>query len=266
MSERFKASVNVNDSKNTRLPVNEEFENYRFGRDALAHVSRYLLLCEELIEYAKKLGRPLRVIDIGCGDVYIARVLISSFAVRKSDVISRYVGVDIDDVSIKRTAESLPGKSIPIELVCTDITTGGLSQFADKEFDVLINTEVIEHIQPRFVPEVLREFKRISRFAYISTPNFTGGTGQLPEDHIKEWDCEELTAEMKAAGIDVKRRVGIFSNLNKVEKLAKTNPGIREKYDFLRDKMDGHFLSIAMARFIGIHAQNVMYVCDMGES
>jgi len=63
MSERFQASRNDNGSKNTRLPIAVEFGNYRFGRDALAHVSRYLLIVQRLIEIAKERG-PLTVLDV----------------------------------------------------------------------------------------------------------------------------------------------------------------------------------------------------------
>jgi 2-polyprenyl-3-methyl-5-hydroxy-6-metoxy-1,4-benzoquinol methylase len=261
MSQRFKAAKNTNDSKNTRLDIAGEFSKYRFGRDQLAHVSRYLFIVEQMIDYAKRLGRPLRVLDIGCGDVYIARVLVSSFVVKKRDVVALYTGFDIDDKILSRASGNLP-QSLDIELVCGDVTDGDLAQFDTDAYDLVICTEVIEHIKPEFVAAFLGEIKRIGVRAIISTPNFAGGTGKIPTDHIKEWDCGDLAREMRAAGLEIRDSIGVFCNLNKLEKIAQRNRQIGVIYGILKPKMDADFLSICMARFIGSAAQNILYLCD----
>lgn len=261
MSQRFKASQNVHGSKNTRLDIAGEFSKYRFGRDQLAHVSRYLFIAEWIIKEAKRLGYPLRVLDVGCGDIYVARVLVASFRAKKSDVVSRYMGFDIDDKSLAKTRKSLPA-SMNIELACGDITDNGLSHFEDKSFDVVICTEVIEHIQPELVEGLLREIKRLANRAIISTPNFAGGTGSIPQDHVKEWNYVELVALMQRCGLEVKRHIGVFCNLNRVKALCKSNDRLRHLYEFLEPRMDSDFLSICLARFVGTEAQNIMYLCN----
>jgi len=261
MSERWKATRNPNASKNTRLPIASQFGDYRFGRDALAHVSRYLWICEYIIALARGLGRPVEILDIGCGDIYIARVLIASFRVRKADVVARYVGLDIDDKSLRRTGKSRPA-SLPITLIQGDITDGALAQFKDQEFDLIICTEVIEHLQPRFVEGLLREINRLAKRALISTPNFSGGSGRLPEDHIKEWGVGELTALIRKCNLRVRGRIGVFCNLNRVAKLGKTDKKLAAIYSYLKPRMDAHFLSICMARFLGVEAQNILYICE----
>ncbi len=260
MSERYKAKRNVNDSKNTRLPIAEEFGNYRFGRDALAHVTRYLWTVEQIISLAKIARRPVKVIDIGCGDIYTARVFQASFRVTKRDVIAEYVGLDIDDRSLARSESSKP-KSFPIELIVGDVTEGALQQFDFKRFDLAICFEVIEHIKPQFVPPLLEEIKRISNMAFISTPNFTGGSGRLPEDHILEWDVDDLTGLMQLAGYQVGAQIGTFCNLTKVRAICKHDAYVREIFELLEPRMDKHFLSLVMARVIGKRAQNVLHVC-----
>ena len=260
MSERFVASVNVNKSKNTRLPIAEEFSNFRFGRDALAHVSRYLWVIDNLIDLSKELGRPVKILDVGCGDCYIPRTFAASYAVKKTDVIELYVGLDIDDKRVERTRATFP-QSVPHRIDLGDFTVDALQKYEDKSFDVLVNLEVLEHIQPELVAPALRQFRRISHRGWISTPNGTGGTGKIPEDNIKEWDCQELTNLMAECGFHVQRRVGIFSNLMHVKKIAKTDPKIQELFEFLEPRMDSHFLSLTMARIIGGNAQNILYVC-----
>lgn len=262
MSERLKIAVNKNSSKNTRLPIAEEFGNYRFGRDALAHLFRYLFIGEWIIKNARAAKKPLQVLDIGCGDIYVVRVLVSSFRVKKTDVIARYVGFDIDDKSLRRTEKTKP-HSLQVELVCGDVTDGGLAQFRDDEFDLVICTEVIEHVKPEFVEGFLNEIKRIGRYAIISTPNFAGGTGKLPEDHIKEWTYRELSALLRACGIDVLQEIGTFCNLNRVKRLAVHDSSIESTFRFLERRMDSDLLSLCMARVIGNEAQNVMYVCKL---
>jgi len=261
VSERFSAAVNVNKSKNTRLPIADEFSNFRFGRDALAHVSRYLWVIDNLIALSKEFKRPLKVIDVGCGDCYIPRTFAASYAIKKTDIIEQYVGVDIDDKRIERTRATFP-QSVPHRIDLGDFTVDALQKYGDKEFDVLVNLEVLEHIQPELVRPALVQFKRIAHRGWISTPNGTGGTGQIPEDHIKEWDCQELSNLMKDVGFWVQRRIGIFSNLMHVRQIAKTEPRIQELLDFLEPRMDKHFLSLTMARLIGGHAQNIFYICN----
>lgn len=260
MSERFTASVNQNDSKNTRLDIVGEFANYRFNRDCLAHISRYLHVCESWMELAKELGRPIRVLDIGCGDIYIPRTFQASFAVKKSDYIAQYVGVDIDDKSIARTRATIV-KSFPIQLVVNDVTTHGLQRWKDNDFDLVTSLEMIEHIKPEFVPPLLREIARVAPRAIISTPNWTGGSGQLPDDHIKEWDTDELAAEMEKAGLRVEKRVGTFCNLPKARKACAGDPFLERVLATLEATCPADFVSLALARFIGPKAQNVIYEC-----
>jgi hypothetical protein len=177
------------------------------------------------------------------------------------DVIDWYVGFDIDDKILAKASASLP-RSLDIELVCGDVTTGDLAQFDDAAFDLIVCTEVIEHILPEFVPSLLSEINRIGNRAIISTPNITGGTGKIPEDHIKEWDCGELTALMQDCGLDVRERIGVFCNLNRVKEVAKRDRTVRTIFSYLEPRLDSDFLSICMARFLGASAQNVMYLCD----
>jgi 2-polyprenyl-3-methyl-5-hydroxy-6-metoxy-1,4-benzoquinol methylase len=261
MSERFAVPANVNASKPTRLPVADEFAHYRFGRDALAHVSRYLLMCEWLVQRAEQLGRPLRVLDVGCGDIYLARTLQASFRVTKTDVIERYVGFDIDGKSLDRTATTKP-KAFEIDLLQGDVTEGDLLRMLPpKSFDVAVCTEVVEHVQPKYVRPLLAALASLADEVFFSTPNWTGGSGQLPADHVREWPYAELRAELELVGFTVAYPgpVGTFCQLRNVEAAGKRNPRLHEVAEFLRPRLDAHLFSLVMARFLGAGAQNVLH-------
>jgi 2-polyprenyl-3-methyl-5-hydroxy-6-metoxy-1,4-benzoquinol methylase len=259
VSQRFKIAENVNDSKNTRLDVAAEFGHYRFGRDAMAHVSRYMFIAEAIIALAKERGRPITVLDVGCGDLYILRTLVASYRVKKSDICSHYVGFDIDEIALARAKDTLPD-CVPVTLHQGDVTLRDLVAVEGRPFDLVICTEVLEHIQPEFVPKVLEDLHDAARRdLIISTPNVTGGTGKIPADHVKEWECEELTMAMRRARLLPVQRIGTFSNLNRVRRLAKKNPALKATLDFLTPRMDSNLLSLVMARYIGTEAQNVLY-------
>jgi 2-polyprenyl-3-methyl-5-hydroxy-6-metoxy-1,4-benzoquinol methylase len=262
MSQRFKIKENANQSKNTRLGIAEDFATARFNRDELAHVSRYLFVAEQLVSVARELGRPITILDIGCGEIWTIRVFFHTLRIKKAEIVENYTGFDLDEKALSR-ADSFKFETMSVSLVQGDITEGDLKQFPDKSKDVVICLETIEHIKPEFVPLLLSEIKRICRGrAYISTPNFDGGIGSIPDDHIKEWCYAELSEEIKKAGLRVIREIGVFSNLNKVEALAKDDPKLRAFFEFFKDKFDGNFLSIVMAKFIQGNAQNILRICE----
>jgi ubiquinone/menaquinone biosynthesis C-methylase UbiE len=202
----------------------------------------------------------LEILDIGCGELYVARTLNHSFHIKKELVVTRYVGLDIDDVALARAEKMKPG-SFPVELVCGDVTDGALAQFPDKSFDAVICLEMAEHIQPNFVAVLLAEIRRVARHqVYFSTPNFDGGTGQIPEDHVKEWPYMELRALIHKTGFTIQQEIGVFSNLNKVKALCKQDARLNNLFNYFSDKMDSNFLSLTMARLIGPGAQNILRV------
>lgn len=263
MSERFTAKRNVNESKNTRLPIADEFKNYRFSRDAQAHVYRYMWIVEELIAHARKY-RPASVLDIGGGDAYLARVLNASYVVTKKQVLKQYTLFDIDDKSLARTQASLTLGGVPTEFICGDITTGDLKDVMPH--DVVVCLEVLEHIQPEFVPKVLQDIAKLAPRAYISTPNFTGGSGKLPDDHIKEWDVDELTAVIEKH-FTVHERIGTWGHLAKMRKLARQNLP-KEIFKLMETTFPADLRSLAYARILfGLTAdptaaQNILYVLE----
>ena len=275
MSERFVVKNNTNDSKATRLPIRQEFAQGRFNRDALAHVSRYLWIMERIERLADDLQRPVSILDIGCGDAYIMRVLNRTSKRQNDSLVSYYTGVDIDERRVTATREELSRWQTPTNFVVEDLTVTGLAGW--DQHDVVICLEVLEHIQPHYVAPTLKRFAEIAAHrAFISTPNWPGGSGRLPKDHIKEWDHEaELVPAMLDAGLCVIDSVGTFCQLSHAKRLAKAGATVHLSghdipfaplYEEFRRAMDKDFASLALARLMGTKSQNLLYECSTPSS
>lgn len=102
-SERSKLDENINNSKNTRMNLVDSMRLMDLRKDELMHIGRYFKACQTAVNLSKELGRPIKVLDLGCGEAYSMRLFYKSFLVKKSDVIERYFGVDIDKPMLKRT-------------------------------------------------------------------------------------------------------------------------------------------------------------------
>lgn len=106
-------------------------------------------------------GKMLRVLDVGCGNGNISRYIGS-----KGHTV---LGIDISDATIK-TATSLTAMSnvsfqnIPVEELHTE-----------KEFDLIICSEVIEHLnQPTVVVNALKKLLKKEGMLIVTVPNGFG--------------------------------------------------------------------------------------------
>lgn len=196
-SERRILKSNVNDSKNTRMDLADSMDKFDLRKDEFMHLGRYFKACKTMIDMSKKLKRPLRVLDIGCGEIYVPRVLYKSFIVKKSDVIQRYVGIDIDDVMIEqvKSRHTKLIETCSVKLICQDLTADSKMKVKDGYFDVIVWFENIEHMKPEYIPAITKEVSRVlspEGVALISTPNSAGSNAKLPKDHVYEWSYDEM--------------------------------------------------------------------------
>ncbi|MEQ8497109.1 MAG: methyltransferase domain-containing protein [Gammaproteobacteria bacterium] len=118
---------------------------------------------------------PFDICDFGCGRGWIAAQLAA---------IGRVTGVDLSPHGVAIAEKRWPH----IRFECADI----LEYSAREPFDLLVSSEVIEHIleKDRFVAAVARNLKR-GGFAIITTPNARARRaweldGQLSQP-IEEW-------------------------------------------------------------------------------
>lgn len=250
---------NVNGSKNTRMDVEHAIGRFDIRKDELMHMNRYLKAGDTIVKLAKALGRPLRVLDIGCGEIYVARTFFSSFVERKADNIERYVGVDIDQKNIDKCHEKYEKlmKTMNAELVCIDMTTESLEAYEDGYFDLIVNFEMIEHIQPRFLKKLFTEMSRVlsdDGILLLSTPNADGSSPKLPKDHIYEYPFAELSKKLRTFFV-VKNMTGMSVNLSKIPEGSKH---LIEMYHGFGKT----FASVAIAPMIEpVYCKNILWEC-----
>ena len=127
------------------------------------------------LQFKLRTIKQLRLCDLGCGRGWMAAQLAS---------VGRVTGVDLSPGGIKLASERWPF----IHFECADI----LSYQSEQPFDLIVSSEVIEHIQEkeRFVQAVVRNIKPRG-FAVITTPNARAKSawakvGQLSQP-IEEW-------------------------------------------------------------------------------
>lgn len=255
---------NANESKNTRMDFSKLNDHMDYRKDEVMHIGRYTNAAGTMVELSKKLGRPIRVLDIGCGEMNSVRLLYRAFQVKKADVVQEYVGVDIDYIMAEKAMKYKHAYSAcKARFVIQDLTVNGKLDFPDGYFDLIICFEFLEHIKTRFAPPILREAFRVLRpggTALFSTPNSNGSNEKLPVDHVYEYSYEELLQMFSEAGFHVDKAIGVCVNISRIpeeEREAK-----RELIDRFYQAFGNNtpFACVAMAPiFRPRNCKNVLY-------
>src|SRR5262245_38752194 len=97
--------------------VKNVFEQWAMYDAVVRHdYMRHTDLSRAIAAWAESFGRPMRVVDLGCGDAGLA-----TSGLQRAN-IERYLGVDLAESSIRRARNHLaiwPGRA---ELVCGNLT------------------------------------------------------------------------------------------------------------------------------------------------
>lgn len=147
--------------------------------------------------FATSYASKARVADFGCGYGYGALIL--------ADVVSAYVGVELDDLAIE-WAKSNVSQVVPYASFQSS------EQFTEAakrdDFDVCIAFEVIEHVEdPKGLITDLLSVVKAGGVCLVSTPNGTFSEGNpalfRSQYHLREYSPPEFASLLSGFGYSV---------------------------------------------------------------
>lgn len=178
-------------------PYNDLYVARRFGRRILQ-------------ESGLPLGKPIDVLDFGCGPGFIWDHLLAAGSPWK------YTAVDFSASSVAALAHRAQGHSL-----CAGVyhVTRLPTQLAAESFDAILLLEVVEHLKDEYLEATLTEMRRLLKKGgalVITTPNnenLAEVTRFCPEcgavfhqwQHVRAWDVTTLAAKLKQYGFGLRK-------------------------------------------------------------
>jgi 2-polyprenyl-3-methyl-5-hydroxy-6-metoxy-1,4-benzoquinol methylase len=198
------------------------------------------------------------VLDIGCGQ---DKPLLGILRGGPSVNVKKYVGVDLNKIR-------------PSEDSKADFY--GEFNFVERwkelkvhaPFDVVVNLEVIEHMNVKHGAEFLkgiRELLKPGGLMILSTPCYDGV--HHAANHIHEYTVPELQALLEKSKFKVCKRYGTFIDIKHYRKPQgkvppETAATVLKMTALLEDYLDNDALSCFFAPLFPDHARNNLWLCS----
>jgi 2-polyprenyl-3-methyl-5-hydroxy-6-metoxy-1,4-benzoquinol methylase len=160
-----------------------KYQDYGWNSAAPSNSADGDRLSDLFCALTKKLGNGLRVCDLGCGNGRMAALL--------ADAGFRVMGVDASARGVAIARQHFP----QAEFVCAELGAG-LSALVGNEFDVVISSDVIEHLyRPGDLLEATQAVLKPKGYALIGTPYHgywknlaIAATGKMDNHFTALWD------------------------------------------------------------------------------
>lgn len=214
-------------------------------------------------------GRPVRVLDVGCGNGAALRLWASknfSTIARKCGI--HYTGVDLFGPALKKARKNCPpvGKSyvMSAEFIDADITQEW-DWAPDQHFDVIWYTEVIEHVPVECAQQTLAECAQKIRpggSMLLATPAPRDGKLVWPQAHQHEFTEGEVRGMLKRTGWTIEDVWGCGVNWSKLRPVLRAQePLVFDLYEKLRARISGPFARAAMQALLPTFCTDLCYRC-----
>lgn len=118
------------------------------------HNDLLLTHSKQIVVFASELN-PDNVLDVGCSHGLGVQML--------WDRGIQANGIDISPTAIEMATKTRTKHKICGEYACFKVGNATHIPFPDKSFDTIISSDVIEHIDPRDIPAMVREFARVTK-------------------------------------------------------------------------------------------------------
>lgn len=150
------------------------YKEYEYHTDNLDHTSNYI---HHTIFEILKSYKDARILDLGCGNGSLVRSLLDQ-------------GFDVYGVDASKTGIEIAKKSSPNRFFHLDINEPLSQNICDLKFDIVISTEVIEHLySPKKFVDLTKEIlmNGNQKILIISTP-YHGYFKNLIISIFNKWD------------------------------------------------------------------------------
>lgn len=164
----------------------EQPGRYDYWQYMAAPRLRRTRIVEQIAHY-----QPRLVADLGCGDGLLLQHLSGLSDGRK------FAGVDLSPVQISRNREKLPH----IEWFCADIGADELPTGLSGRFDMVISSEVIEHVDDdRAFLVAARRLARPAGLLVLTTQSGAIRPTEMSVGHVRHYTADSLRTVLEESG------------------------------------------------------------------
>lgn len=219
-------------------------------RDYWAHLFRWSFV-------GKIVKRNQRILDVGAGPGKLGWVLY-----RNRMKPTCYHAIDVKKENVVKLKELAAKVNFPVFPHQVDIRKVPWLIFPGKPFDYICCFEVIEHFEPKYLPRVLNEMKKLlapTGRILLSTPNYNGK--HKAKNHIHEYTESELIITFCDARLNVENTYGTFMSLG-TPKQAKKKLSVDDYVVFERlyPYYNASILSCFFAPMYPSKSRNILWV------
>lgn len=243
-------------------PVDRDFDQtqlkmaqfkYQPHKDYLGHVFRWGFA-------SKFVNRAKKVLDVGCGqEMPFARSLGGA---NPNSVPKEYVGVDLNKIKspVARKGFTVYDEFNFIEKYRRLVRKHG-------RFDIIVNFEVYEHMQPELGAKLLKAMKYCladNGILIFSTPVYSPRY-KMARNHINEVTKAEIEKALHEAGFVIINQFGTFSNWHDIKEVA--TPEEVRLYKTLGQFYSNELLGCFLSPKYPEASRNITHICSLsGES
>lgn len=182
--------------KNSSRVNREYYDSEQPGRyDYWQYMAAPRLRRTRIVEQISAL-RPRVVADLGCGDGLLLEHLTGAGAG------STFVGIDLSPAQIARNRARLP----QIEWLCADIGADELPDGLSARFDMVISSEVIEHVDDdRAFLKAARRIARPGGLLMLTTQSGPIRPTEMSVGHVRHYTADSIRRALDDSGWAIER-------------------------------------------------------------
>jgi len=161
-----------------------------------------------LTDHLKSLSNFSTVLEIGCGFGRITRLLLSNFP-----EIKEYLAVDLSPDQIENAKQYLKSaiihKNVDLRFIVSDIQSLQL----DKKYDLVISSELLLHLPPIEIVEVMTKLAGLSNKHVINIDYFHETPTKLaPHNFLHQYEkiYNEIPSIRQVRRVPIENKKGLF--------------------------------------------------------